>query len=1365
MNEVLRSLHALNRGALQTGRVHSRMVFRLAAVFLCLIAGPVFATTFTVTSRANSGPGSLRQAIADASAAGGDVIQFAVTGTINLENSLLIDKDLTISGPGPEMLNVRGQGDQVPWFRVFNIESVTATIAGITISDGRIGGDGAGVRVQSGADMTITHCTIRGNTIPLNGRGAGIANFGSLLLINSTINGNRTEPRDGGGVANFGNLTIGACTFEGNRAQGHGGALYNASTGAVVIDSTFFNNSTGTSVPDFGGGAIYNGGLSSAGLTVSGCTFTGNFGGLGSDIANDGTEATAVTAVRSSLLQGGPSNLESRGAGGINSQGYNVCRSAGGGFLVATGDQINTDALLDPAGLQKNGGPTRTIALLSGSPAIDKGKHFGSVFDQRGQPRPVDNPAIPNAAGGDGTDVGAYEAPLDPLQPGQPIVNTTADHDDGVCGVSDCTLREAIVRSNAMVGANTISFAPGLSGTITLDRDLGPLIVTDSLTLTGPGARVLAVSANSEMRVLTFLGAGVNVSTVSGLTLRDGFHGFGLLPGATGFGGGVLNTARLTIEDCTLDDHYARGEQGPGLGGHGGAARGGGIYNDGLLTLNRCTLRNCITGGGEGTPDPDPFASGGNGGAAEGAAIYNAASGTLTVNNCTFFQNEASGGRGGDAHFAGNGGNAHGGAIFNAGIMTLTAATISGNKGLGGFGGIGSNIFNNGAPGAGTGGLTNAGGNATLRNTLCVGNTARGNVLADVNGTFLSGGYNLIGTADNSTGFTAAGDQTGTNATPLNAQLGTLQNNGGPTDTMMLFADSPAIDRGNAFGLTVDQRGLTRISDIPTLPNVSGGDGSDIGAVEFTGFLVVTTLDDHDDGMASPADTTLREAINTAIAQPGVEVISFLAGLTGIIQLTTALPNVSSSMFIEGPGAGLITVRRNSGGNYRIFTVSNGATVTVSGLTVANGNAGSGAFPADSGGGILNDHSNLTLRLCHIVSNNALSGFTYGGGVFNHEGTLVIESCTFSGNNAYYGGGVANYCVSAGSAETSVTASTFAGNTAAGGYGGAIFNSAVGADTNAPLGLINCTLSGNSAAGGFGGAIYTSAATNGIGGMTLTHCTLSGNSASSGGGIYNFSFNGDAPVFVRNNIFNTGDSGVNLVNNGGTLSSQGYNLSNDPASGDGTTGPGGLLTATGDVRNTDPLLGALASNGGPTQTHLPQRNSPVLDRGKSFGFSLDQRGLPRPVNAAHFPDAPGGDGADIGALEVNPFGSLTDGDGDGMPDEWEIFYGVDDPNGDPDNDGDTNLEEYLNETNPRDNGSFILRIISIGRSGNDVVITFNGVAGRTFRLERKDELSDPTWLSIPGLPDLTPLTTGNAQLTHIGGLSLDHSFYRVRLLP
>ena len=76
-------------------------------------------------------------------------------------------------------------------------------------------------------------------------------------------------------------------------------------------------------------------------------------------------------------------------------------------------DRFSAEPLLDPAGLQNHGGPTPTIALLPGSPAIDQGKDFsGTGRDQRGAQRPADDRRISNAIGGDGSDIGAYEAQL-----------------------------------------------------------------------------------------------------------------------------------------------------------------------------------------------------------------------------------------------------------------------------------------------------------------------------------------------------------------------------------------------------------------------------------------------------------------------------------------------------------------------------------------------------------------------------------------------------------------------------------------------------------------------------------------------------------------------------------------------------------------------------------------------------------------------------------------------------------------------------------------------------------------------------------------------------------------------------------------
>src|SRR5205085_2630916 len=204
---------------------------------------------------------------------------------------------------------------------------------------------------------------------------------------------------------------------------------------------------------------------------------------------------------------------------------------------------------------------------------------------------------------------------------------------------------------------------------------------------------------------------------------------------------------------------------------------------------------------------------------------------------------------------SGGGATGDGGGLLNSGAtLTLTGMLFTGNTATGDGGGVAStggtlNVRNttiNGNTANDGGGLFNSGGTANLVNDtisannasgvgggLRQGNTGTFNVVntivagnsattsdPDASGTFASGGHNLVGKSDGSTGFNATGDQTGSIATPLDPQLGTLQNNGGPTQTRALLPASPAIEAGdntaaNTAGLTTDQRGtgFPRIAD------------------------------------------------------------------------------------------------------------------------------------------------------------------------------------------------------------------------------------------------------------------------------------------------------------------------------------------------------------------------------------------------------------------------------------------------------------------------------------------------------------------------------------------------------------------------
>jgi hypothetical protein len=428
------------------GRVLS---FLSAAIIFAVVSASAQSAVLTVTNTDDSGPGSLRDTIASAS--DGDTIQFspALKGqAITLTSGeLAIGKSLNLNGPGADQLTIqRSHVSGTPDFRIFNITR-GGTLSGLTISNGRAD-TGGGIEYSDRAVLTISDCVISGNsaasvgggifnaganasaatitvlhtTISGNTAGTGggiyiaspgptaIHHGGSMSVTDSTISGNVAVTL-GGGIANYGGLTLEKTTVSGNTtsdSSGGGGAILNA--GALgVTDSTLSGNSAGQ------GGAIKSKPgwvFNPEDFTIVNSTITNNSAtsGGGIDVTEVGHEKLRNTIVASNTSADGPD-----AKGEIQSQGFNLIGNSSGATVSTpqTSDQIGTpgspiDPLLGP--LQDNGGPTFTHALLDGSPAIDQGESSGSTTDQRGFRRPVDRPAIANAAGGDGADIGAFEA-------------------------------------------------------------------------------------------------------------------------------------------------------------------------------------------------------------------------------------------------------------------------------------------------------------------------------------------------------------------------------------------------------------------------------------------------------------------------------------------------------------------------------------------------------------------------------------------------------------------------------------------------------------------------------------------------------------------------------------------------------------------------------------------------------------------------------------------------------------------------------------------------------------------------------------------------------------------------------------------
>jgi len=388
----------------------------------------------------------------------------------------------------------------------------------------------------------------------------------------------------------------------------------------------------------------------------------------------------------------------------------------------------------------------------------------------------------------------------------------------------------------------------------------------------------------------------------------------------------------------------------------------------------------------------------------------------------------------------------------------------------------------------------------------------------------------------------------------------------------------------------------------------------------------ITVTNTNDSGAGS-----LRQAL--AVAHDG-DSITF--AVSGTITLTSGALVVAKSVTISGPGADQLsivgipfqTVFAVSAATISGLTIRNGAvgidnfgTLTVrncviSGMSVAGIDNGSSLTVVNSnvsdndGWGIYNITGEFGVVIATILS-TTVSGNPFGGVVaepnfFGGSAYITITDCTISGNSTTLNGGG----ILADRTLLTVANSTISGNSAGTSGGGiSVSPGTIGVDLDSSI--VNSTISGNSA-GTSGGGIGTSNT------LRVANCTITGNSAPSGGGIYNV-----GSVEASDTILNAGASGENIFNDGGTVTSDGYNLSSD----DG----GGYLTGPGDQINTDPLLGLLQNNGGPTFTHALLPGSPAIDAG-------DPNFTPPPFNdqrGCSFDRVFNGR-IDIGSFEVQP---------------------------------------------------------------------------------------------------------------------------------
>ncbi len=1120
-----------------------------------------------------------------------------------------------------------------------------------TISDENNGDFSAG-------DLSLREAIVLANDIP----GADTITFSSLFLAPQTIDLVSQLPTITEELTitspNLGRLTLDAGGgINGTPGNGDGYRLLNIDDGDngsqidVAISGLTLTGGDVSSVDINGlGGAIRN----LENLILTGSTLSGNSARFGGGIRNQGT-----ANIVSSTISG---NSASADGGGVSNSGgtTNITSSTITGnsaYFYAGGIQSSNTVTLnntivagntDGRGIPDVAGPVSGTFNLIGDGTGQTGIANGVDNNQVGNSdSPIDpllgpladnggptltrallpgSPAIDAGSSielsdqrgapflrddGNGVDIGAFERQTLNL-----VVDTISDENNGDFSAGDLSLREAIVLANDIPGADTITFSSLFLNPQKIDLGSQLPTIFRELTITGPGADLLTLDADGGADGTIGNGDGYRL-----LNIDDGDND-NLIEVA-------ISGLTLTGGDVPVGDLFGQG---------------GAIRNRENLTVTGSTLTGnaALHGGGIqiylGTTNIIDSTISGNS-ATLGGGIHEL--GTANITSSTISDNSA----------------IRGGGIYNLGTANINSSTITGN-----LANRGGGIYNRGP--------------ATLTNSIVAMNTTVTLAGPDIFAfSPLSGTFNLIGNGTGLNGIVhgSNGNQVGTSSNLIDPLLGPLANNGGPTQTHALLAGSPALDAGDPSILfdvnEFDQRGtpFVRVFDDPG----ASGTGIDIGAYERRSLtLVVDTTSDENDGDFSTGQLSLREAIDLANGNADADTITFgsLFLATQKIDLDSQLPTITGDLTITGPGQDLLTLDARGGddnmiGNgdgYRLLNIDDGDNgnlieVAISGLTLTGGDVPFADL--DGKGGAIRNLENLTLTGSTLSGNSAGN---VGGGIFNDNGTATITNSTFIGNSAEGGGGIFNGFDS----TTTITSSTISGNSATIGVGGGIFNN--GSTTT----ITSSTISGNSATIGAGGGIFNNGGTT-----TITSSTISGNSATFAGGISSFA---GGTTTLNNTILaaNTAvqsDPDIRFSSSASFFTGT-FNLIGDgtgqDAFGDGVNG-NQVGTSSNPI---DPLLGPLADNGGPTQTHALLPGSPAIDAGSSIE-PFDQRGAPFLRDD--------GNGVDVGAYELqnDPADFDIDGDVDGADFlAWQRGFGTIVPNatktdGDADNDTDVDADD------------------------------------------------------------------------------------------
>ena len=1204
----------------------------LALLFTLGTVLSVLASTATVTSTADSGPGTLRAAASDPSV---DEIRFAASTDgqmIVLSRPIVINRALDIYGNGTGATIISGGNDRGLYIQ--NASRVRLFDLAINGSRGEVGA--AIISVRSGLQVfscSFANNVATGSEIFLGGAAINSQGGGSLLVQDSRFINNRAEgvPSSGGAILAQTSVVVRIVRsdFIGNRSGGTGGAIAAQDNIKLTVQASNFDRNGTRNNDETGlGGAIAI--RASQPASINGGVMSGNFGlSSGGAIYSTRGDVTVSNVVFRSNVASGKTVGEG-GAGIYVRQGRlrvtgatqfvdnqaNGRATSGGGILAGPDAQLEIfGASFDGNSATRAGG---AIEDASGTAAVSR-LYSVSMMRNRTGSSPGNGGALHVTGAGDVEVLGGMVTDNFATSEGGGLWNGTG----------------TMLIANVLIGRNRAGggvLGQGGGGVFnnggTVDIEINTRILNNAAYgfPAGSGGGILSVAGGSVHADRTVISGNTAVRAGGGIEDASGTGNTRLstvimngnrATASPGSGGAVHVTgdADVVITESNFAGNMARNEGGAlwnGNGrmevsgstitnnvamGNGATNGGGGIYNaGGMLVLNSNSTVS------------DNRATGTSG---SGGGIFNAMGGTLAIFGGTITGNEANRAGGGieDASMSGTLTQ-----IFGVTLSNNIVNNAPGNGG--GFHATGngdvvikaSTVENNSAGSEG-GGLWNGTGTMTVGQTQFTGNTASGNGPTNGGGAI----YNAGGTLDLSSVNTFDNNL----ATGTSGSGGAVFNGGTAVVIGAAFNNNDASRAGGAIE-DAGNASLT-ISDVTFNNNSAAANPGNGGAVHVTGSAAVTIRDSrfmdnfaasegggfwNGTGTATVTKTSfMRNSADGDMADNGGGAIYSLSGPVNIDRVTFTSNTATGA---SGSG-GAILFDTNSGGSIVNSTFSQNTASRAGGAIEDNSRGGlmitvndsdfdgntTGSAPGNGGAVHITGAGNMNITGGTVVNNTAANE---GGGLWNGSGVMNVTQVTIRNNTAAGatamngGGGIFNN-----GGTLTVSRSLIAANASNGaaGLGGGLHN-AMGGTVNVEY----STVSGNTSAAGAGGlASYST--------MNVRWSTIATNSAQVGGGI---AIAGGTTTLQSSIVAqNTAPVGMDLAAVAGTYASAGFNAvgMDDtnvfPATGSDKEGTAGSPLTL----NLQPL----ANNGGPTMTHALGCGSVAIDMGDGTG-AADQRGFP-----------------------------------------------------------------------------------------------------------------------------------------------------------